>query len=138
MRRYQNIIDPILERYPETQAVYLFGTYDTNWESQESDLDIAVLLPPDRARQMNFRERFEIADEISSVAKKEKVDLINLRLVDTVFQKEIIFTGRRIYCADEYAGDEFEMLTLSLYQKLNEERKDIIAEGIKSGRFYDV
>jgi PHD/YefM family antitoxin component YafN of YafNO toxin-antitoxin module len=45
---------------------------------------------------------------------------------------------RRIYCADAYAADEFEMLTLSYYQKLNEERREILAEGLRSGRFYDI
>jgi len=45
---------------------------------------------------------------------------------------------RRIYTGDEYAAEEFEMLTLSYYQKLNEERAGVLAEGLRSGRFYDV
>jgi len=66
------------------------------------------------------------------------VDLINLRRVSTVFQKEIVLAERRIFCADHYAADEFEMLVLSLYHKLNEERAELMAEGLSSGRFYDV
>ena len=27
---------------------------------------------------------------------------------------------------------------LTLYQKLNQERADVLAEGLRSGRFYDV
>ncbi|MCZ7670644.1 MAG: hypothetical protein M5U34_27580 [Chloroflexi bacterium] len=45
---------------------------------------------------------------------------------------------RRIFCADEYAADEFEMLTLSYYQKLNEERREILAEFARTGRAYPV
>jgi len=64
--------------------------------------------------------------------------LINLRQVSTVFQKEIIMAERRIICADTYAAEEFEMLVLSRYQKLNEERAELLAEGLRSGRFYNV
>ena len=66
------------------------------------------------------------------------MDLIDLRQMSTVFQKEIIMADRRIYCRDEYAVDEFEMLTLSFYQKLNQERSEVLAEGLRSGRFYKV
>lgn len=45
---------------------------------------------------------------------------------------------RRIYCGDLYAADEFEMLVLSFYQKLNEERAEVLAEGLRSGRFHNV
>jgi len=64
--------------------------------------------------------------------------LINLRLVSTVFQKEIVVADRRIFCADRYAADEFEMLTFSYYQKLNEERKQILEEFFKTGKAYAV
>jgi hypothetical protein len=69
---------------------------------------------------------------------RRDVDLINVRLVSTVFQKEIIAAERRIYCADEAAAAEFEMLVLSFYQKLNEERREILEAFFESGRAYDV
>lgn len=65
------------------------------------------------------------------------MDLINLREVSTVFQKEIIAADRRIHTGNAYAADEFEMLVLSFYQKLSEERAGILAEGLRSGRFYN-
>ena len=58
--------------------------------------------------------------------------------MSTVFQKEIIADGRLIYCADRYAVDEFEMLVLSYYQKLNEERREIVDSFIETGRAYAV
>ncbi len=63
---------------------------------------------------------------------------MNARLVSTVFQKEIIGSGRLIYAADPYAVDEFEMLVMSYYQKLNEERKDILESFYRTGRAYAV
>ena len=62
---------------------------------------------------------------------------MNARQVSTVMQKEII-GGRLIYSPDRLAVDEFEMLVLSYYQKLNEERKDILESFRKTKRAYAV
>jgi len=66
---------------------------------------------------------------------RKDVDLIDLRQSSTVLQKEVIGSGRRIYCGDAAGADEFEMHVLSLYQKLKAERAGILAEGLSSGRF---
>jgi hypothetical protein len=66
------------------------------------------------------------------------VDLVNLRMVDTVFQARIIETGRLLYTSGSSSGSgetaSFEMLTLSYYQKLNEERAEIIQDIVRTGR----
>jgi hypothetical protein len=61
---------------------------------------------------------------------------VNIRQVSTVFQNEIINSGRLISTGDPEAIGEFEMLVLSAYQKLNEERKEILEEFFKSKRAY--
>jgi predicted nucleotidyltransferase len=131
------IVRVVVAAYPTVQAVYLFGSYGTEYERQSSDVDIALLLPPIEARQAGTLIMSELLFTLEALLKKD-VDLINLRRVSTVLRKEITFTGRRVYCADTYAADEFEMLTLSYYQKLNEERAELLAEGLRDGRFYNV
>lgn len=126
------IVETILQYYPETQAIYLFGTYGTADERAESDVDIALLLPP-RGREGNLQLagsdcRFRLQELLD-----KEVDLLSLRMLSTVFQKEVVMNGRLIYCGDRYAVDEFEMLTLSSYQKLNEERAAILAAIQKTG-----
>ena len=79
-----------------------------------------------------------LATEVAGKLHVEYADLINLRTAPVILRKEIIAADRRIYCADEYAADEFEMLTISFYQKLNEERRGIVESALKTGRFYDV
>ncbi len=128
------IVRSILEHYPTAQAIYLFGTYGTADEWPNSDVDLAVLLPPQEAKAAGFLALSALHLELESLLKKE-VDLINLRRASTVLQKEVIIADRRIYQADEYATDEFEMLTLSYYQKLNEERAEIIEDALATGRF---
>jgi len=131
----KELIKTVLSHYPDTQAIYLFGSWGTEDEWPNSDVDIGVLLPPKQAKLVDSRAWHALAMHLGDIANKS-VDLLNLRQVSTVFQKEVAMADRRIFCADECAADEFEMLTLSFYQKLNEERAGVLAEGLRSGRFY--
>lgn len=137
MEPYERIVAIIRQHHPTVQAVYLFGSFGTDDARPGSDVDIALLLPPLDAKRAAASALVDTQLELERVLRKD-VDLVNLRRVTTVFQKEITMTGRRIYCADAYAAEEFEMLVLSFYQKLNQERAEVLAEGLRSGRFYDV
>jgi uncharacterized protein len=131
----QEITARILLGLPDTQAIYLFGSYASGDARPESDVDIALLLPPRQARELHSFYSTSLHRELQEMLSRE-VDLINLRQVPTVFQKEVVMGGKRIDCRDQYEADEFEMLVLSFYQKLNEERADVMTEGLRSGRFY--
>ncbi len=137
MNNEQVIIDIICAYLPDVRAIYLFGTWGTKDEWPDSDIDIALLLNSDKAKKTGLSAMSNLRVALESALEKE-VDLINISMVSTVFQKEIIITGRRIYCADEYGTDEFEMVALSLYQKLNAERGAILEEALKCGRFYNL
>ncbi len=129
------IIHLIKKHLPDTQAIYLFGSYGTDDETSKSDVDIALLLPYAAAKKQGAFYVMELHSGLESDLHRN-VDLVNLRQVDVVFQKEVIMANRRIDCSDAYAADEFEMLTLSYYQQLNRERAEIIEEAIKVGQVY--
>ncbi|MDD2903898.1 MAG: nucleotidyltransferase domain-containing protein [Syntrophales bacterium] len=130
------IIKTILLYYPMVQGIYLFGSHGAGQERADSDLDIALLLPPELAK----REKNLILSECRFALEEalhREVDLLNARQVSTVMQKEII-GGRLIHGSDRQAVAEFEMLVLSYYQKLNEERKDILESFRRTKRAYTV
>lgn len=131
------IVETVLHFYPGVEAIYLFGSYGTEDEWPSSDVDIALLLPPAQAKSVKNLIVSECRFALDDLLKKE-VDLVNLRMVSTVFQFQIVTTGRLLYTGNAYAVDEFEMLTLSFYQKLNEERREILEEFYKTGRAYRV
>lgn len=135
--REDKFVQIVLRHYPEIQAVYSFGSDATGDELPGSDVDIALLLPPEKAKNAGSLLMNNLRFDLEALLEK-KIDLINLRIVSTVFQKEIIAANRRIFCADHKAADMFEMLVISNYQKLNEERTDIIKDGLKTGRFYNL
>ncbi|NVO00647.1 MAG: nucleotidyltransferase domain-containing protein [Geobacteraceae bacterium] len=132
-----SIVKTVMQHYPTVQGIYLFGSCMTGDEWPDSDVDLALLLPPLEAKEVRSLAGSDCALELAVLLGKD-VDLLNARMVSTVFQKEIVMNGRLLYCADRYAVDEFEMLTLSFYQKLNEERREIIAAALADGRFHNI
>ena len=137
MNKQKEIICTIMENFPNVQAVYLFGSFDTENEWPNSDIDIGLLLHPSQAKETSHLILNSCRMALSDYTRKD-VDLVNIRQVSTVFQKEIIATGRLLYCADRYAVDEFEMLVLSYYQKLNQERRKLLDSFFQSKRAYRV
>ena len=131
------IIKTSLKYYPDLQAIYLFGGYGTDDEWPGSDIDIALLLQWEEAKRAGHLMLSGLSFEIESLLSRE-VDLVNLREVSTVFQKEIIAAERRIFSADEGSADEFEMYVLSYYQRLNEERKTILQSFFETRRAYKI
>ena len=137
MNKSDRIIQTILEHYPSTQAVYLFGSQAAGEEWPESDVDIALLLPPAEAKKIGSLLISDLRFNLETLLEKE-VDLINLRRVPTVLQKEVIAADSRIFEGDRFAAEEFEMLTFSYYQKLNEERAEIVSSALAGGRFHSL
>ncbi|GAB1431774.1 type II toxin-antitoxin system antitoxin [Spirochaetota bacterium] len=133
----QSIVNTILKFYPNTEAIYLFGSYGTEFERPDSDLDIALLLPWSAELKQNTLALTPCWSALTELFSR-KIDLINLRGTNTVFQNEIINTGRVIYEADEDLRLAFEMLVLSMYQKLSEERKEILESFFETKRAYKV
>jgi uncharacterized protein len=130
-----DITTTVLHYYPETQGIYLFGSYGTEHEWPTSDVDLALLFPFPQAIEVKMLSFSPCQCALSDRLKRE-VDLVNIRQVSTVFQNEIINSGRLISAADPEAIAAFEMMVLSAYQKLNEERKEILEEFFKSKRAY--
>ncbi|BBP42828.1 type VII toxin-antitoxin system MntA family adenylyltransferase antitoxin [Thiosulfativibrio zosterae] len=128
----------ILNHYPSTQAVYLFGSAVTDTLTAQSDLDLALLLPAEQVLAQH--ELMRSALQVQLESHYGSVDLISLRQVSTVFQHEIVQTGSVIFVAESFgqtALDKFELTVAARYRKLNEERAEIIQEGLATG-FYPV
>jgi len=133
----KQIITTILKHFPDTQAIYLFGTYGTEYERHDSDIDIAVLLPVLASKTIGNPEFNRCGADLESLFNGH-VDLINLRQANTVFQHEVIHNGQILFNAGKSVVDTFEMLTMSLYQKLNDERKAVIQHVINTKTVLDV
>ena len=131
------IVNFIKKYFSSIQAIYLYGSYGDNSQKPDSDVDIALLFPHNEAKKtgsLTFSDiRFRLEQEL-----KHAVDLINLRIVSIVLQKEVVTNGRCLYCIDQTIRDTYEMHVLSLFGKLNEERKEILQDFYRTHRAYNI
>ncbi len=130
-------IERIRADFPDTQAIYIYGSVPHHEETASSDVDVGVLFPHSKARDRGTLVFSDTRVELESIFGRE-VDLVNLRRVPIVLQKEVIATGVRVFTGDSRAVEEYEMLVLSLYGKLNEERREILEELARTKRAYQV
>ena len=73
---------PVITRHlPDTQAVYLFGSFGTEDQRPDSDVDLAVLLKPDHDYTTGVM--LELTGLLVDVFGRQ-VDLVNLRAGNTV------------------------------------------------------
>jgi predicted nucleotidyltransferase len=125
------LVEKILHAFPKTQGIWLFGSAASGDATRESDIDIAVLLPAGTSGPSEVDHA--LMRDLAEVSGRD-VDLVRLRGLNTVFANEIVSHGRRIWEGDSRAMDEFEMNTLSLWQKLNQERAGILEDILAGGR----
>ncbi|MRX73942.1 nucleotidyltransferase domain-containing protein [Bacillus lacus] len=128
----ESIIE-LLEKKFDPIYIAIFGSVITESFHDDSDIDIAFL---SQNQTHDEYEVFMAAQELASKLKRE-VDLVDLSRSSTVFKAQVVAYGRVIHYKDGYQKDLFEMNTLKMYAKLNEERAPILKEIFESGSIYE-
>ena len=131
------IVKIILRDLPETQAVYLYGSYVRGEQRPDSDMDLGVLLPHETAKRIGSLAMSKTQSAVAGIVRRD-VDLVNLRRVSPVLQAEVVGTGRMLYVGDAGASDEFEMAAFSALQDLNRMQADLLREFKRTKRAYPV
>ena len=113
----------------DLQGIMLYGSQATGQSTPESDIDLAVLSdgPVDPALLWNT------AQELACQVMKD-VDLVDFRAATTVLQKEIVEHGVWLQKAKPFICDLFETHVISMYQQLQEDRKEIIDDVLERVR----
>ncbi|MBD3897954.1 nucleotidyltransferase domain-containing protein [Halomonas sp. ML-15] len=129
--QHQTLLDLLRQALPSLQAVYLFGSQASGQAQQDSDIDLAILLPsPADAEAL-----WHLGDELAGMLGRD-VDLVDLRNASTVMQHQVINHGTRLWQRDQ-AADEFEVTSLSQYWDLQIMRSGILSDIRQRGRVYD-
>ena len=105
----------------EAAVIYIFGSFGGPAQHPGSDIDIAFLPTAPSAPLDCFRIASELADQLVHV-----IDLVNLKQASTVLAKEVLLTGTPIFIGNPAIQQEFEMLVLADYARLNEERQAVL------------
>lgn len=121
----------ILQLLPDCRAIYRFGSWGSAAERQDSDLDIAIL-PAERLQSV---KRWELAQALAADLRRD-VDLIDLLSASTVLRMQVVAHGERLYQIDTSEMEQFEDTIFSGYARLNEERRDIVADVVQRGSIH--
>jgi predicted nucleotidyltransferase len=133
MEQEQIIVEFLKERIPGIKGIYLFGSHADGTARPDSDYDVAYLT--ERPEKMESLTRFNLAVELGGQLGSS-VDLVDLQNASIDFRFVIVSTAKRIYCGDVTFCDTFDMITFSMYQRFEEERRPIIEDIKKRGRIY--
>jgi predicted nucleotidyltransferase len=126
-----HISTTLSERLNDLEGLYLFGSRANGSFSTQSDWDFAFL----SRKGLPELELWEMKSSIESLFDVE-IDLIDLYKESTVLQWEVLKTGIMINSKNAMAVATFEYLTMSFYQKLEEERADIMKDIAQRGSVY--
>lgn len=125
------LAEMVREAVPDVIVVYLFGSAARGDESTWSDLDLALL----GRRPLDPVFRWELQQRLAVAAGRD-VDLVDMRAASTVFRVQVLRDAQILLDRDPNARAFFEATALSMYAHLNEERRGILEDILRSGRVY--
>lgn len=119
---------------PDAAAAWVYGSAASESLNADSDIDIAVLLPPKDTR----KTAWSLRQEAQSLGEHwhRKVDLVSFSNVSCVLQKEILQAGKQLFSNDEFAVANAELQALSQYRDFNERNAQEFARIARTGKVY--
>jgi uncharacterized protein len=123
--------DTLLAALPDAWAIYVFGSFARAEEWPDSDLDLAVLLPPGRGIETPLDLMSRLAMAINRDA-----DIVDLRRAGDVLRREVLNDGRTIHVAEPDQVLAWEAAAMSRYARHREEIRDILEDFRRTGVGY--
>lgn len=106
------ILPAFFSGIPEVQAVFLFGSYGTQYQTKASDIDFAVLFD----KRLDIREESAILAVLSDFLGTDRVDLLNLNKAPLNLQFRSVSEGKLVFERDYITTCDYIEKLLSLYQ----------------------
>ncbi|MGE5503480.1 MAG: type VII toxin-antitoxin system MntA family adenylyltransferase antitoxin [Actinomycetota bacterium] len=125
-----DIVAAVRAVLPDARAITLFGSRAGDDARDDSDLDLAVLLPGP-ADPVRLWEAGEAVARRLDV----DVDLVDLLAASTVLQHQVVTTGRRLF-ADGPEIERYEAFVLAEMTSLDEARAPLLADIRREGHVH--
>jgi len=132
---HQNILaacrDALLTAFPNAWAIYVYGSFARGDETPSSDVDLAILLPPEES----IVDLLSVLSDVASRAHRE-IDLVDIRRASDVLRREVLAEGITLYVSLPDRVLEWEGTAISRYQRYREEVRDLLEDFAKTGVGY--
>jgi predicted nucleotidyltransferase len=123
--------ESVLEVLPDAVAIYVYGSIARGDEGPGSDVDVAVLLPPNRRIDDPLGLMAAIAARVG-----RDVDVVDLRGAGDTLRGEVLREGRTVFAADADAVLDWEASAMSRYARHREEIRDLLGDFGRTGVSY--
>jgi uncharacterized protein len=120
------------ELFPEALGVWVYGSFAENAAREDSDIDIAILSKAPLA--FDWHDLGRIGDLDGRLGRR--IDLVDLKRVSPLLRFEVFSHGVRVAARDPVACDFFETRSISEFQRLNLERREIFEAIRERGTVY--
>ncbi len=137
MRRNERInemvkkIEDFFSKEKRIAAVFLFGSFGTEFENSFSDIDIGIIFMPDI--QVGLEDELDLDARLSLFLKTDQIDLVNLNKAPIQLRFNAIKDGDLIYERDNTVTSDFIENTYRYYldysyhlKKLKRERAKVL------------
>lgn len=111
----------LLAALPEAWAIYVYGSLARGDEWPNSDLDVAVLLPPGQ----QIPDKLALMGKISRRIQRD-VDLVNLRDAGLDLTREVLRDGEQLVVRRKAETLTWEAERMTDYAEFNPRRSEII------------
>ena len=120
---YMESIEETLVAYfknrPEVVLAYLFGSFVKSKTGRFHDIDIALLVTPDLEKELNQQMPYGygacMIAEVAHVLKYSSIDLVLLNHAPPLLLRQVIRSGKLIFCKSEMDRIRFEVASLKRY-----------------------
>lgn len=105
-----DVLPAVFRKYPDVQAVYLFGSAAEGRMRADSDIDLAVVPRSGACRE----RRLEMLADLTR-AGFDNVDLVFLDTDDLVLKYEAVRQNRVVYQTDDFSRGEMYSKVVRMY-----------------------
>jgi predicted nucleotidyltransferase len=130
---FETARDAVLAALPDALAIYVYGSFARGEQWPNSDLDIAVLMPPER----RIPDVLQLISHIAQSVHRE-IDLVDLRQAGDVLRREVLESGQALYQSDPQRVLAWEASALTRYGHYREEVRGILEDFRRTGIGYGV
>lgn len=121
------IPEDVIKKY-EIKLLVVFGSYNTSFENENSDLDIGFLTE----KMLSYDEEATLLDDLIQTYRRADIDLVNLRKATPGLKLEVAREGRVIF---EIEGEfeKFQLYAARIYADtrfLRKKREEVLNERI--------
>jgi predicted nucleotidyltransferase len=118
------------QRFADALAFYVFGSQASGEATDDSDVDLAVLVPG----YADATALWNTSQELAALLQRP-VDLLDLRGAGSVMQHQVLTTGRRLW-GDALAAGLFECFALTEKMRFDESRAALLRDIAQRGSIY--